>query len=57
MVMMTENIQVEDNTASYQNDFNGTGITLYDTKAALLQRNKVAGNRVGLACKKVQIYS
>ena len=27
MVMMTENIQVEDNIASYQSDFNGTGIT------------------------------
>ena len=52
MVMMTENIQVEDNTASYQNDFNGTGITLYDTKAALLQRNKVAGNRVGISMQK-----
>ena len=52
MVMMTENIQVEDNIASYQNDFNGTGITLYDTKAALLQHNKLAGNRVGVSIQK-----
>ena len=52
MVMMTENIQVEDNTASYQNDFNGTGMTLYDTKVALLQRNKIAGNRVGISIQK-----
>ena len=52
MVMMTEHIQVEDNTASYQNDFNGTGITLYDTKAALLQHNKLAGNRVGVSIQK-----
>lgn len=52
MVMMTANIQIEDNTASYQNDFNGTGITLYDTKAALLQHNKLAGNRVGISIQK-----
>ena len=52
MVMMTENIQVEDNMASYQNDFNGTGITLYDTKAALLQRNEIAGNRIGISIQK-----
>lgn len=52
MVMMTANIQIEDNTASYQNDFNGTGITLYDTKAALLQHNKLAGNRVGVSIQK-----
>ena len=52
MVMMTENIQVEDNTASYQNDFNGTGMTLYDTKASLLQRNQIAGNRVGISIQK-----
>ena len=52
MVMMTENIQVEDNTASYQSDFNGTGMTLYDTKAALLQHNKIAGNRVGISVQK-----
>lgn len=52
MVMMTKNIQVEDNTASYQNDFNGTGITLYDTNAAILQRNKIAGNRIGISIQK-----
>ena len=52
MVMMTENIQVEDNTASYQSDFNGTGMTLYDTKAALLQHNQIAGNRVGISIQK-----
>lgn len=52
MVMMTANIQVEDNTASYQSDFNGTGITLYDTQVATLQRNKIAGNRVGVSLQK-----
>ncbi|MFF5996640.1 right-handed parallel beta-helix repeat-containing protein [Lysinibacillus sp. KU-BSD001] len=52
MVMMTEDIQVKQNDVSYQDGFNGTGITLYDTKNTLLQSNHIEGNRIGVSVQK-----
>ncbi|RUL51718.1 right-handed parallel beta-helix repeat-containing protein [Lysinibacillus antri] len=52
MIMMANEIYVESNDISDQDGFNGTGITLYDTKVVEVQNNTIAGNKIGLTIQK-----
>lgn len=52
MIMMTENVSLFNNDISYQNGFNGTGITLYEVKNIEIQKHTVSGNRVALSIQK-----
>lgn len=52
MVMMTENVDFSNNAISYQNGFNGTGITLYEVKNIHIQNHAVSGNRVAISIQK-----
>lgn len=60
MVMMTKNIKLLQNDVSYQEGFNGTGITLYEAKEVQIDENNLAGNRIALTIQKttgVQVLS
>lgn len=60
MVMMTKNIKLLKNNVSYQEGFNGTGITLYEAKDVQIDNNSLAGNRIALTIQKttgVQVLS
>ncbi|WP_332650247.1 right-handed parallel beta-helix repeat-containing protein [Lysinibacillus sp. 54212] len=48
MIMMTADLQLENNSIFYQEGFNGTGITLFDAHKMVLQHNNIIGNRIGL---------
>lgn len=52
MVMMTENVDFSNNAISYQNGFNGTGITLYEVKNIHIQNHAISGNRVAISIQK-----
>lgn len=52
MVMMTENGKLIKNEISYQDGFNGTGVTLYDVNGVEISENNVAGNRVAISIQK-----
>lgn len=52
MVMMTENGKILKNEVSYQDGFNGTGVTLYDVNGVEIDENNVAGNRVAISIQK-----
>lgn len=52
MVMMTNDVELLNNTISYQDGFNGTGITLYDVQGVNVGDNIVAGNRIALTIQK-----
>lgn len=52
MIMMADKLKLENNYISYQEGFNGTGITLYEASSILLHANTVTGNRVGVSIQK-----
>lgn len=52
MVMMTKEVELLDNTITYQDGFNGTGITLYDVQGVNVFGNEIAGNRVAVTIQK-----
>lgn len=52
MIMMANQLQLEENDISYQEGFNGTGITLYEASGILLRANTMTGNRVGVSIQK-----
>lgn len=52
MVMMTNDVELLENTITYQDGFNGTGITLYDVQLVNVGENMIAGNRVAITIQK-----
>lgn len=52
MVMMTNDVELLNNTITYQDGFNGTGITLYDVQLVNVGNNLIAGNRVAITIQK-----
>ncbi|MED3661815.1 NosD domain-containing protein [Ureibacillus sp. FSL K6-8385] len=52
MIMMTENVSLSRNDISYQDGFNGTGITLYEVKNIDIQNHTISGNRVAISVQK-----
>lgn len=57
MVMMTTDIDLSQNKISYQEGFNGTGVTLYDVKNINVHDNLVSGNRVALTIQKTSLVN
>lgn len=52
MIMMTKNVMLSQNEVSYQDGFNGTGITLYEVENIDIQEHIISGNRVAISIQK-----
>lgn len=52
MIMMTKNVTLEQNDVSYQDGFNGTGITLYEVENIDIKDHIISGNRVAISIQK-----
>lgn len=52
MIMMTDHVTLSQNDVSYQDGFNGTGITLYEVEQIDIQDHIISGNRVAISIQK-----
>ncbi len=54
MVMMASDVDLVNNNISYQDGFNGTGITLFDVQNINVKDNKITGNRLAITLQKTK---